>query len=445
MVDLEKRLSSSLQSNEKLAAELGEKEEKKSEVLKGEVEAEGNKERKEVEELKAKVAALEKERSMERANQHKLRVEAETQHKVGEKRLEREVTQLKAELQAAKEDMEGLSLDKEQFEVEKDLAEEKAEDLQVELEQAKQAQALLQERVVEMQVLIDSKECLTDEEKSKAVLLEQNSKLREALKRLHTSSLEEKQELHKELKAKEKQVVSLEKTEGEAEKLRSEKQNLEEQVEHLKGIVDTNEAHGSMIETLSERNLELSESNEELQRQAQELEEMREIADELEKHHAEYEMQLLQDVDQKSLALQRTQAELAKASEDLTAAEEVQRKMKQLLAQAEAEKQKLKFEVESLEQFKSSLLEKSSSERNLNIKTYDTGNEIIHLKIMLKNAETQAAQAAYKLGFFESFLSSTVLFRNQTSITFLNDVKHVSLCPCLAIMLRITHYANVRS
>ena len=436
VADLQKRLSLSAESNSKLSRELKAKDEellKKGDHREG-VQVESRLEesdvptKEELDKLQQKVARLEKERSEERATHHNVQLNAETERKVLENRYERELTRLQAELQSTKDEIEGLSLDKEQFEVEKDLAEEKVEDLELELEQAQQASTLLQTKISDMQALIDSRESLSEEEKSKDVLLNQNSKLREALKRLHESSLQDKSALSKELKGKEKEIAMLTKSQEEVGKLRESNKSLEEQIEHLKGIVDTCEAHGSMIETLSERNLELTEANEDMKRQTHELEEMREIADELEKHHVEYETQLLQDLDQKDVALQTAKGDLARAADQITAAEDIQQKLKELVAALEQDKKKLLFDITALQKFKSSLLAKTSSERDLNIRSFDAANEVVHLRIVLLQAQSKAAQAEHKLGFLESFLQATAVSVHASTLTFLDDMKQVSLC-----------------
>lgn len=89
-------------------------------------------------------------------------------------------------------------------------------------------------------------------------MAEENSKLREALRRLHTQSTTDKSKL-------EMLTEKCDKDEQELITLREYQEHTEAEVQELREIVDSAASYEAMIESLTERNLELSQSAQQLE------------------------------------------------------------------------------------------------------------------------------------------------------------------------------------
>jgi hypothetical protein len=89
-------------------------------------------------------------------------------------------------------------------------------------------------------------------------IAEENSKLREALRRLHTQSTTDKSKL-------EMLTAKCEKDEQELITLREYQEHTAAEVLELREIVDSAASYEAMIESLTERNLELSQSAQQLE------------------------------------------------------------------------------------------------------------------------------------------------------------------------------------
>ncbi|KAI9913537.1 hypothetical protein PsorP6_005562 [Peronosclerospora sorghi] len=158
-----------------------------------------------------------------------------------------------AELQGV---IEMMSLEKETIEMDKEIAEEHVEELQQEVEKLKAAMALSATTAS----VFSEGSCA-----SAGDLMDENKKLRAAVKMLHERSSEEKAELSKKLRQAQRENAELVSLREEVEELTTTKKQLESETEELKELLDIANAYETMVEDLTEKNLTLGEKLAELE------------------------------------------------------------------------------------------------------------------------------------------------------------------------------------
>jgi hypothetical protein len=212
-------------------------------------------------------------------------------------KAERQRDELQKEILELNDVVENLTLDKEQLQAEKDFAEEESEDLKIEVSQLElQMETMKSEfkdrEIAQSAVGVES----SGQEEHMAQITAQNSKLREALLRLRDSSAVEKADLSNMVKALEKELNSIKSTASNASKLQEQKDKLEVEILELKEMVDTSQAYESIVEDLTEKNLELNDRAVELENNIEELEQLRTISEEVEAQQLEYIEQLASEI-----------------------------------------------------------------------------------------------------------------------------------------------------
>ncbi|KAE9346536.1 hypothetical protein PF008_g8236 [Phytophthora fragariae] len=206
----------------------------------------------------------------------------------------RKVEALEKQLAELQDMIEMMNLEKETVEMDKEIAEEHAEELQQEVEKLKAAMAL-------------SATTGSDSEGSSASsgdVADENRKLRAAVKTLHERASEEKADLSKKLRQAQRENAELVSLREEVEELTTKKKILESEAEELKEMLDVANAYESMVEDLTEKNLNLGEKLAELETTVQSLESLREVDQEMEHQHNEYEAELRAEIDSQRASLQ---------------------------------------------------------------------------------------------------------------------------------------------
>jgi dynactin 1 len=235
-------------------------------------------------------------------------------------KAERRCKELEEEVADLNEMVENLTLEKEEFQLEKELAEEKAVDLQLELEQKSAALDDAQAASVATSSSSTSSGGSTKTDSGGAQnnhdeLVSQNNKLREALLRLRDSSAHERADSERRILALEKDAWVSREASEKVRTLEAENARLEEAVEHLKDQVDDANGFETLVEDLTERNIELTDEAAELSASVAELEELRDLSEEVEAQHVEFTQQLHEEVREKEAALAVLAMRLREADE----------------------------------------------------------------------------------------------------------------------------------
>lgn len=207
----------------------------------------------------------------------------------------RKVETLEKQVAELQDMVELMTLEKETVEMDRELAEEHAEDLQQEIEKLKAAMALS---------ATTGPAYAEGSSGNAGDLTEENNKLRAAVKMLHERASEEKAELSKKLRQAQRENAELVSLREEVEELSAKKIKLESEVEDLKEMLDLANAYESMVEELTEKNLNLGEKLAELETTVQSLESLREVDQEMEHQHTEYEAELRAEINTQRVTLQ---------------------------------------------------------------------------------------------------------------------------------------------
>jgi len=155
------------------------------------------------------------------------------------------VASLEAQVQELSDAVEMLTLDKEQCTIDLELSEEK--------------NAQLVSEVASLKAQIHAVASADENTAKLASLTEENEKLREALRRLHATSLSDREAAKKSLDDALQSLEEANSKSKEVEELREYKARTEQQLSDLKQSVDAAAGYEAMVEALSEKNMALQQ------------------------------------------------------------------------------------------------------------------------------------------------------------------------------------------
>jgi hypothetical protein len=308
-------------------------------------------------ELEAKRAALESELRKAQSAGERAGAEAQAVQAVAMGKLERQVASQLKELEELQSMVESLTVDKEMLEEEKDVAEDKVLEAELQLEQLKLDLAAAQAAA---QAAPSAAAHAADKAGPDGVAAE-NEKLREALKRLHAASTQDKAEALKASKALRAERDAAQAALSEA--VRAARAETTAQIEELKQSLDAARGSEALVERLSERNLELGDEAAELRAANEELEELRLLSEEVEEQHAELAQQLRRDIETRETRLVNLQLALDKAVLDCADAREATIRTQTELAAARAEAAGAREQVERLTSLRGALSDEREAAR----------------------------------------------------------------------------------
>ncbi|ETL91765.1 hypothetical protein F441_10065 [Phytophthora nicotianae CJ01A1] len=286
----------------------------------------------------------------------------------------RKVEALEKQVAELQDMIEMMTLEKETVEMDKEIAEEHAEELQQEVEKLKAAMALSATTGPDY----------PEGSPSGGDLAEENNKLRAAVKMLHERASEEKAELSKKLRQAQRENAELVSLREEVEELTTKKNKLEIEAEELKEMLDVANAYESMVEDLTEKNLNLGEKLAELETTVQSLESLREVDQEMEHQHTEYEAELRDEIDSQRATLQ----ELKQAAlEQKTVLEDKERTIARFRDLAHSHR-------EEIAQLKAKLRAESGAVESLKDTAHLALNQTMGLRALVAAAREHETEAA---------------------------------------------------
>jgi len=355
-----------------------------------------------VEERDLQVKALEEAIQVEKTKRSELEMEvralsnqaekkdmdSEVKTRAANAKLERTIEKLQSEVEELNEMVETLSLDKEQLELDKDLAEEKATELELELE--KQKLDLEEAQLKQGAVASAATEGGADD------LAQENAKLREALKRLHTASTAEKSELAREIKNLTKEREILQNDAAEFDDLQKTKSVLLAEVEELKNMLDTAQAYESMVEALSEKNLELADQNAELREANDELEELRLLSEEMEQQTLDFQQHLERDLESKNTEAINLQIRVEALQNKLQQRGSTEEELKTALIESRRTEETLREDVEEMKSVQMELQQARASAREANLALLSETDSQLRAGINAVLARSSSKQTALR-------------------------------------------------
>ena len=221
---------------------------------------------------------------------------------------EKEIEKLKKGFEKEKEEltekMEEVSMNLESVSLDKEISEEQCNEFQREIEQLKGQIDILEAN--QSSLPPPSSSSPSSEEFDANIikdLQENNDRLKMALMKLRDVSLDEKQSSSKRIKELEKENAVIPGMEEKLERLESALSIAETSIEELKEQLDAALEAESMIEEMTEKNMDLEQKVEDLQFSIDDLEALRDISEELEEQRAATEKKLRKDLNLKEIQL----------------------------------------------------------------------------------------------------------------------------------------------
>ena len=219
-------------------------------------------------------------------------------------KAERRANELEEEMSELHDMVETLSLEKEEIQLEREIVEQTLVDVKLELTQSQSEVEHLRLEKDQHHPSTPSAEGsatrgegVEDKDNNDAVVLrDQNLKLREALLRLRDTGALKKAELEKHILVLEKDCERGKESSNRLKEITSENQTMKETIQSLKNQIDDALAFETLVEDLTEKNLEYYDQVSELRGTVSELEELRELSEEVEAQHVEIQTQLQQEI-----------------------------------------------------------------------------------------------------------------------------------------------------
>ncbi|OQS03941.1 glycoside hydrolase [Thraustotheca clavata] len=187
----------------------------------------------------------------------------------------RKADTLSATIADLNDTVEMLTLEKETLEMDKEIAEERIEDFEMEVEKLKLA----------VEIAGSGDDAAMHLDLNSSSVHEENAKLRIALKALHDRFSDEKLDLTKSLKDATRQVAELSRYREEVEEITVKMAKLSHENEELKEMLDVASAYESMVESLTDKNLQLGERVADLEASVASLEALKDMSEEMEHQH----------------------------------------------------------------------------------------------------------------------------------------------------------------
>ena len=214
--------------------------------------------------------------------------------------LQRKNTELENEKMDMETTLEELVLDKEALKEEHEVISDQLEELKIDLEstmlELEDARAQLSSGVVAVDMDGASTTAMEGSDAVRSIGL-QNTRLRTAIVRLREQSEQEKNELQKQLRVFQSDSTSKESLQIELTELKSVHSTTLEEVQELKDMVDQTTSLEEMIETLSDKVWNLEQENANLERTIRELEESADVAAEMEEVQNEELKAIMRDLE----------------------------------------------------------------------------------------------------------------------------------------------------
>jgi dynactin 1 len=240
-------------------------------------------------------------------------------------------------------------------------------------------------------------------------LVEQNSKLREALTRLHSTHTNDKTEFTKKIRTLEKESANAATNKAEVERLIKVNNDLQATISELKESLDDAQAFESLVESLTEKNLTLNEKVAEMSSAIEEFEELKDINEEMEEQHKDYEKQLRKQIDDAQIGIQHLTLTEEKLRKLISEKDQTISSFRSAASKLTAEKNQLLAKIESLSALdvssRSQIQEGMSIALALNAKATAERRSMLSTDMNRIDINTSSAMS----DFFNAFISPDIL------------------------------------
>ncbi|KIW06310.1 uncharacterized protein PV09_02775 [Verruconis gallopava] len=292
--------------------------------------------------------------------------------------------------------------------LDREMAEEKAEAYKAELDSIK---ARAEELALENEILRKeneelSKDMSPEERASQGWMQMQreNSRLRDALIRLRDMTQEQESALKEEIALLEEESEELAKLKEEHDITKTRLLESEAEAEDLREQLEAALGAETMIEQLTEKNLEMTARIEELQNTVEDLENLKELNDEIELSHMEDKKLLQQEIDLKEALLIESAKRVVSQEEELADRDYTIQRFRELVMNMQSDLEDMRSSKELTETQAQELGSHSRAMMDLNRQLQASASNTRVKTIEMELRKLEAQEAAEHLSIVQLFL-----------------------------------------
>jgi dynactin 1 len=386
-----------------------------------------NEKDKEIDDLKAKLRALEKKRIEDREKINALdKVQSERDRferiiqtlQIKYQPQQQEIADLRKQLKEAEARFHNVERIQEEHEsamelatLDREMAEEMADVYKTELDALKQKNEELE---LELEILREENaeftKGLSSEEKASTGWLQMeknNERLREALIRLRDISREQEEELKAQIKGLQDDLTEFDSLKEQFNTCKADLAQKESTVEDLREQLDNALGAEEIIENLTEQTINQSEKIKELQANIAHLEDLKEISEELEINHVENEKELHDIIDKKDAIIAEQARQLAIQNKSMDDMEYTLSRFRELVTSLQSDLADMRASHAVTENESEQLNNRSRAMLDLNMKLQISAAKAQVKTIDLELRRMEAQEAEQHLEIVTMFLPDT--------------------------------------
>jgi dynactin 1 len=292
--------------------------------------------------------------------------------------------------------------------LDREMAEEKAEAYKAELDSIK---SKLDELQLENEILRGeneelSKDMSPEERASQGWMQMQreNARLRDALIRLRDMTQEQEGALKEEIALLEEEVEELDGLKGEFDTTKTRLLESEAEAEDLREQLEAALGAETMIEQLTEKNMDMSAQIEELRNTVEDLESLKELNDEIELSHVEDKKQMQQEIDYKEALLIESARRVLSQDEELADRDYTIQRFRELVTNMQSDLEDMRSSKELTETQAQELGSHSRAMMDLNRQLQASASSTRVKTIEMELRRLEAQEAAEHLSIVQLFL-----------------------------------------
>lgn len=292
--------------------------------------------------------------------------------------------------------------------LDREMAEEKAESYKAELDSIK---ARVDELQLENEILKNeneelSKDMSPEERASQGWMQMQreNTRLRDALIRLRDMTQEQESALKEEIALLEEESEELDKLKGEYDATKTRLLESEAETEDLREQLEAALGAETMIEQLTDKNLEMTAQIEDLRNTVEDLESLKELNDEIELSHVEDKKLLQQEVDLKETLLIESARRVVSQEEELADRDYTIQRFRELVTNMQSDLEDMRASKELTETQAQDLSSHSRAMMDLNRQLQASASSTRVKTIEMELRQLEAQEAAEHLSIVQLFL-----------------------------------------
>jgi hypothetical protein len=303
------------------------------------------------------------------------------------------IASLEEQIADLNDTIEMLTLDKEQLSIEKELAE---------------------ENLRRLQEVADSKSGgAASTDTASAELVAENDKLRNALQRLHELSKAEKESASIEIGQLEERLANFEKIEKENRELGISLDGAKAELAELRQAVDASASYESMIENLTEQNLELTNRIQTMDSSSREAESAQELMEELDARQRQEINRLVKELDIAVVGKQNADLEIISLKDKCNESKRNEEKFRRIIDSLQQEEKRLKNEIGEMNERTSAVTQRTKEASDIKVTQVALVQQISVLQQHVRKLEHQCHEAKASFRRVGAIFGSSSVYMNE--------------------------------